>query len=131
MSTENNTDISDKIVLYVEDNPVNMLLVEKLINKTDGFKIIKAFTPEEGIKLAAKYKIDLFLLDINLPGMSGYELLQYFRNQQDTKNIKAIALSANAMLDDIKKGKESGFDDYITKPIVIDEFINKLKSVFE
>jgi len=83
------------------------------------------------MNLAAKHKIDLFLLDINLPGMSGYELLQYFRNQQDTKNIKAIALSANAMVGDIKKGKELGFDDYTTKPIVIAELIDKLKSVFE
>lgn len=118
-------------VLYVEDNPVNMLLIEKLINKTEGFEIIKAFTPEEGIEQARKHKIDLFLLDINLPGMSGHELLHYFRNQEDTRDIKAIALSANAMVDDIKQGKESGFDDYITKPIVIDEFISKLKSIFD
>ena len=131
-ATAESADAADvHTVLYVEDNPVNMLMVEKIINQTEGLEIIKAFTPEEGIEQAAKHKIDLFLLDINLPGMSGHELLRYFRNQEDTKNIKAVALSANAMIDDIKQGKKSGFDEYITKPIVIDEFVGKLKSVLE
>jgi CheY-like chemotaxis protein len=131
MQIDNNDNQRVRTILYVEDNPVNMLLVEKVIGKSGDFNLIKAFTPEEGIQLAAANKIDLFLLDINLPGMSGYELLNYFRKQQDTRDIKAVALTANAMLDDIKQGKDSGFDDYITKPIVVGEFIHKIKAVLD
>jgi hypothetical protein len=118
-------------VLYVEDNPVNMLLIDKIVKRTSDFELLKAFTPEEGIELARNNKIDLFLLDINLPGMTGFELLQHFRAQQATKNVKAVALSANAMETDIQHGINSGFIDYITKPIVVEQFIDKLRAILE
>ncbi|MCW8909709.1 MAG: response regulator, partial [Gammaproteobacteria bacterium] len=68
-------------------------------------------------KLATKIKPDLIMLDINLPGMSGYEVLEQLKKHNETNNIPVIAISANAMPQDISKGKEAGFDDYITKPV--------------
>lgn len=118
-------------VLYVEDNPVNMLLVEKILKREADIELLTAFTPEDGIEVANKHNVDLFLLDINLPGTSGYELLNYFKNNEATKDVKAIALSANAMESDIQKGLEKGFADYITKPIDVSNFVDKLYTVLE
>ncbi|MBF0265124.1 MAG: response regulator [Gammaproteobacteria bacterium] len=113
-------------VLYIEDNPANMRLVKQVVTMRDGVNMLSAENGKEGVEQAAKHKPDLILLDINLPDMNGYDVLKELKANKLTSDIKVLALSANAMPNDIAKGLELGFDEYITKPIDINEL---LKSV--
>ena len=114
-------------VLYIEDNPVNLKLVSKLIEKRSAINLLSAEDPATGIALAEEHKPDLILLDINLPGMSGYEVLKQLRSKEATREIPVIALSANAMAEDLKRGEEAGFNGYLTKPINVKEFFGVLE----
>jgi PAS domain S-box-containing protein len=114
-------------VLYIEDNPVNLKLVSKIIEKRTAINLLSAEEPVSGIELALAHKPDLILLDINLPEMSGYEVLRHLREMPETKDIPVIALSANAMADDLRKGEEAGFNGYLTKPINVKEFFGVLE----
>ncbi len=114
-------------ILYIEDNPANLRLVTRLLADFSNAHMWSAHEPLLGLKLAIEHQPDLILLDINLPGINGYELLQQLRAQDETRNIPVIAISANAMPQDIKKGLDAGFDDYITKPINIHSFLEKVR----
>lgn len=113
----------DMSILYVEDNPANMMLV-KHIMQTHRPDVELLTTPNgpEGLDLARKYSPDLILLDINLPGMSGLEMFQKLKQSPKTKHTPIVAISSNAMKKDIQKTLDLGFDRYLTKPIVLDEF---------
>ncbi len=114
-------------VLYIEDNPVNLKLVEKLIARQTELELISAEEPISGIELALSEKPDLILLDINLPTMSGYEVAGKLRGMDATKAIPLVALTANAMAEDIARAEEAGFDDYLTKPIQVKKFLAVLQ----
>lgn len=113
-----------RTVLYIEDNPVNLKLVSKLVDKRTELHLLSAEEPVHGIELALEHRPDLILLDINLPGMSGYEVLRHLRAMEATRDIPVVALSANAMADDLQRGAEAGFDGYLTKPIDVKEFFS-------
>ncbi|WP_207393352.1 hybrid sensor histidine kinase/response regulator [Duganella aceris] len=113
-------------LLYVEDNPANLALVEQLIARRDDMRLLTAVTAQLGILLAKQNRPDVILMDINLPGMSGYGALQVLRADPATAHIPVIALSANAMPRDIEKGVEAGFFNYLTKPIMVREFMDAL-----
>jgi len=113
-------------LLYVEDNPANLALVEQLIARRDDMHLLTAVTAQLGILLAKQNRPDVILMDINLPGMSGYGALQMLRADPATAHIPVIALSANAMPRDIEKGIEAGFFNYLTKPIMVREFMDAL-----
>jgi CheY-like chemotaxis protein len=104
-------------VLYVEDNPVNVLLMEAMLGQQTRLRLISADLPEAGLQLAHEQRPDLILLDIQLPGMDGYEVLRRLRADAATRGIPVIAVSANAMPGDVARGRAAGFDDYLTKPI--------------
>jgi CheY-like chemotaxis protein len=104
-------------VLYVEDNPVNVLLMEAMLGQQTRLRLISADLPETGLQLAREQQPDLVLLDIQLPGMDGYEVLRRLRADEGTRGIPVVAVSANAMPADIARGAAAGFDDYLTKPI--------------
>ena len=104
-------------VLYVEDNPANLRLVAQLLGRRPDIHLWSAHEPLLGLELAEEHKPDLILLDINLPGMDGYEVLRLLRQRESTKHTPVMAISANAMPKDIVKGNEAGFNEYITKPI--------------
>jgi len=104
-------------VLYIEDNPANLRLIMQLMARRDAIDLATSPDPVLGLELAVAHLPDLILLDINLPGMSGFEVLEKLKEKEETKNIKVIAISANAMPKDIEKGMAAGFNDYITKPI--------------
>ena len=105
-------------VLYIEDNPANLQLVSQLIiSHRKNINLLTASEPLLGIDLIEEHKPDLILLDINLPGMDGYEVLEKLKKNPAMSNIPVIAISANAMKKDIKRGMTAGFDDYITKPV--------------
>ena len=93
--------------------------------------MISAHEPNLGLEMAYSNLPDLILLDINLPGMSGFDMLKKLRENNDTKDIPIFAVSANAMITDIEKGMEAGFDDYITKPIDVKSFIVSVTKVLK
>lgn len=104
-------------VLYIEDNPVNVLLMEALLQQQTCLRFLSAPLPEQGLLVARDERPDLILLDIQLPGIDGYEVLRRLRADRQTRDIPVIALSANAMPADVARGRAAGFDDYLTKPI--------------
>jgi PAS domain S-box-containing protein len=120
-----------RILLYVEDNPANLLLVEQIIEEHPRINMMSACDGNLGVALARAHLPDVILMDINLPGISGIEAMNILRKDQATKHIPIIALSANAMLRDIEKGLEAGFFRYLTKPIKINEFMDALDAALE
>lgn len=116
-------------LLYVEDNPANMMLMEELLEDVDHAIMLSANTPELGIELATAHNPDIIVLDINLPGMDGFQVLEILKKSETTKDIPIIALSANAMPNDIKKGLEAGFLHYLTKPLNIDAFFDAIDPI--
>lgn len=111
-----------RTLLYVEDNPANLMLVEQIIVGRPHLTMFSAHDGNLGIALARAHLPDVILMDINLPGMNGFQVLKLLREDPKTKHIPVIAISANAMLCDVEKGKEAGFFRYLTKPIKVSEF---------
>jgi CheY-like chemotaxis protein len=120
-----------RTVLYVEDNQANMQLVEQLIERRPGMRLLSAGDGASGIALARNHLPDVILMDINLPGISGIQALSMLRSDPSTKHIPVIAISANAMPHDIRKGLEAGFLRYLTKPIRVGEFMDALDLALE
>ena len=118
-------------LLYVEDNPANLKLVEQLIARRTDLCLLSAGDGLTGIKLARARLPEVILMDINLPGISGIETLQLLRADPATAHIIVVALSANAMPHDIEKGLEAGFFRYLTKPINVSEFMDTLDAALE
>ena len=114
-------------LLYIEDNPDNMRLMEHIITNNTQSTLIKAHTAESGIELDCQQQPDLVLLDINLPGMDGYEAVVHLKNTPETHNIPVIAVSANAMQSDIDKALKAGFDAYLTKPLSVKHLLGALE----
>ena len=104
-------------VLYIEDNEVNQLLMEGMLAQRPGIKLLMAELPLPGLALATQERPDLVLLDIQLPGIDGFEVLKRLRAGAATRAIPVVAVSANAMPADREKATRAGFVDYITKPI--------------
>jgi len=118
-------------VLYIEDNPANLRLVAQILARYPGIKLWCSHDPVLGLALAAKHCPDLILLDINLPGMDGYSVLEKLRQQEATRHTHVFAISANAMPRDIKVGLEAGFYKYMTKPINVEALIEAVNEVLE
>ena len=119
-------DAPQKILLYIEDNPANMRLVERLIDRRTDIKLLKAVDGLQGIALARASLPDVILMDINLPGISGIDALKVLQEDASTAHIPVVAISANAMSRDIEVGRQLGFFRYLTKPIVVEEFMTTL-----
>jgi CheY-like chemotaxis protein len=113
-------------LLYVEDNPANLMLVEQIIARHPDIRLLTAVNGTSGIEIARASRPDVILMDINLPGISGFEALAILRAHPDTAHIPVIAISANAMPLDIERGLKEGFFRYITKPIKVSEFMQAL-----
>ncbi|UTY57744.1 ATP-binding protein [Massilia sp. erpn] len=115
-------------VLYVEDNPANLRLIEEIIGFRPDLKLLTAPDAHLGVELARAHLPDIILMDINLPGMSGFDALAELRADPATRHIPVIALTANAMPRDVEKGLAAGFFRYLVKPINIDEFTEAINS---
>jgi CheY-like chemotaxis protein len=120
-----------RTLLYVEDNPANLQLVEQLILRRADLRLLSARDGIVGIQLARDKRPEVILMDINLPGISGIEALKILREDPATAQIPVVALSANAMPRDIEKGLQAGFFRYLTKPIKIAEFMHTLDITLE
>jgi len=113
-------------VLYVEDNPANLELVEQIIARRTHLRLLGAADASLGIEFARVYRPEVILMDINLPGMSGLDAMKVLRGDPTTAHIPIIALSANAVPRDIERGLEAGFFNYITKPIKVGQLMDAI-----
>lgn len=110
-------------LLCIEDNPANLRLVERILAERPHLRLLAANVPSLGLELALAHRPALILLDINLPEMDGFEVLRCLRENPATRDIPALAISANAMPDDLARGKAAGFVDYLTKPLDVGVFL--------
>jgi len=117
-------------ILYVEDNHVNVLLVEELVKSIGGLAMASEATGAAGVERAAALQPDLVLVDLQLPDFDGYEVLRRLRADARTRAIPCVALSANAMQEDVDRGLAAGFVDYWTKPIDFAVFVAALERLF-
>jgi CheY-like chemotaxis protein len=120
-----------RTLLYVEDNPANLMLVEDLIARRPDIRLLSARDGLSGVAIARESVPDVILMDINLPGISGIEALRILSEDPATAHIPMVALSANAMPRDIEKGLDAGFFRYLTKPIKVNEFMDTLDVAFK
>ncbi|MEQ6342460.1 MAG: CHASE3 domain-containing protein [Gammaproteobacteria bacterium] len=120
-----------RTLLYVEDNPANLMLVEHIIEDHPQLRMLSARDGNRGIALARTYQPEVILMDINLPGISGIQALKILREDPVTAHIPVLAISANAMPRDIEKGLAAGFFRYLTKPIKVNEFMEALDMALE
>lgn len=120
-----------RTLLYVEDNPANLQLVEELITRRPDLRLLSAADGNLGIALAREFVPEVILMDINLPGISGVEAMRILQADPATAHIPIVAISANAMPNDIRKGLDAGFFRYLTKPIVVSEFMDALSVALE
>jgi CheY-like chemotaxis protein len=120
-----------RTLLYVEDNPANMELVEQIIARCPDLRMMTAVNGTIGIELARATQPTVILMDINLPGISGIKALKILSGDPVTAHIPVVALSANAMPRDIANGLEAGFFRYLTKPIKVKDFMDTLNAALE
>jgi len=120
-----------RTLLYVEDNPANLMLVEDLIARRPDLRLLSATNGNRGVETACASLPDVILMDINLPGISGIQALKILRADPLTAHIPVVALSANAMPRDVEKGLEAGFFRYLTKPIKVNEFMETLDAALK
>jgi signal transduction histidine kinase/FixJ family two-component response regulator len=117
-------------LLYIEDNPVNMLIVQELLAQRPDLQLHTAADGLGGIRVAQSQRPDLILVDMQLPDIDGHEVLRRLRAEEVTAAIPCIALSANAMPEDIERALKAGFEDYWTKPLDLRAFMRSLESIF-
>ena len=113
-------------IVYIEDNVVNLELVTKILAYRQHIQLIPASTPEQGLELIRVHRPDLVLLDINLPGMNGFEVLKTLKDIQGCNDIPVIALTSRAMAHHIEEGRAAGFTDYLTKPLNVSQFLSSI-----
>ena len=119
-------DAQRRSLLCIEDNPANLMLVEKLMARRPDIRLLTARDGARGLEIARAEQPDVILMDINLPGIGGIQALGLLAQHPETRWIPVIALSANAMPRDIERGLEAGFFRYLTKPIKVTEFMDTL-----
>ena len=116
-------------ILCIEDNPANLRLVERILSRRHDIRLLTAVAPGLGLELAQAQRPALILLDINLPDMDGYAVMQCLRESEVTRDIPVVAISANAMPKDLARGKAAGFKDYLTKPIEVERLLAVVDTV--
>ncbi|MDD2846135.1 MAG: PAS domain S-box protein [Rhodoferax sp.] len=120
-------DMDAATVLAIDDNPANLKLMAKVMCAHKNIHLLSAHTPELGIELAMAHRPNLILLDINMPGMDGYQVLEVLRADKELRAVPVVAVTANAMPHDIQRGKRAGFAEYLTKPIDISTLMGTIE----
>ena len=117
-------------LLYIEDNPVNLLIVQEVLAQRPDLQLDTAIDGLSGMALAQSTRPDLILVDMQLPDIDGLEVLRRLRADAATADIPCISVSANAMPDDIARALQAGFADYWTKPLDLRRFLGALEAIF-
>lgn len=125
-----NTDIKGTILIS-EDNLTNMKLIRDILVYYN-YRVIEAYDGKSTLDKIRLYKneLDLILMDLQLPEMDGLEVIRIVKSNDSTKNIPIIVISAYAMESDIKKALKAGANNFISKPINLEDFINKINAFF-
>ncbi len=110
-------------VLYIEDNEVNVALMAAMLERLPGVRLLSALHPHEGLKLAQQARPALVLLDMQLPDLDGFGVLARLRADPATRHVPVVAVSANALQGDIDAALAAGFDEYLTKPVPLDDLL--------
>lgn len=118
-------------ILYVEDNPANVHLMEAIVKRLPDVALVSAHHAELALDLAEVRAPTVIIMDIGLPGMNGFEALKRLRQSEATRDIPVIALSAAATKADVKKGLDAGFQDYLTKPVRVDIVLAVLHQILD
>jgi two-component system, cell cycle response regulator DivK len=122
--------MAEELILIVEDNEKNLKLVRDLLSQT-GFRTSEARNAEDALELAAADPPDLILMDIELPGMGGFDALRELKGNPATAEIPVCALTAFAMNDDRERCLRAGFDGYLSKPITVAEFPQQVRDLLD
>lgn len=117
-------------LLYIEDNPVNTLVVQELVATRPHLKLDCAADGISGVEMALQLAPELILIDMQLPDIDGFEVLRRLRSHRQTALTRCIAVSANAVPEDMARARQMGFSDYWTKPIDFQKFLGGLDALF-
>jgi CheY-like chemotaxis protein len=120
-----NADVS-ATVLYIEDNVGNVRLLERLLAHRPNVRLITTLEGRLGVDLALRHGPDLILLDVHMPDLSGYEVLELLRGDVRTAAIPVVMLSADASNEQIQRFRDAGAHDYLTKPLDLQHFLTQL-----
>jgi CheY-like chemotaxis protein len=116
-------------VIYIEDNPSNIAFMRDLVEDLPSVELFTAPTAEIGLELIRSHRPQVVIMDINLPGMSGFDAVQRLREWPETRSIPVIGLSAAALLKDTSRAREAGFYRYLTKPVKVPELTRTLEEL--
>lgn len=134
MNDTNNATELDKAkqnILIVDDEPANTLLLKKILATRGYTNVMTTLNPVEVVPLQLEHNFELILLDINMPEMNGYEVLEKLRNTDNFNGTQVVATSADISLRDPAKRLESGFTDYITKPMEMQVLLDIVEKVLQ
>ena len=115
-------------LLYIDDNLVNLKLVNQILSKQPHIKLLTTEEPELGLKMAASHTPELILLDIHMPRLDGFQVMEQLQQDEKLKSIPVIAMTASAMPEDLERGRTAGFSDYLTKPLNIRQLLKTIDS---
>jgi len=118
-------------ILLVDDEPANIVLLKKMLSTKGYDNILTTLDSKKVVSLFKEYKFDLIFLDINMPTMNGYEVLSELKKLEFLGDTQVIAITGDIDPDDIDKGLEAGFSDYITKPIKISTIIQSADNALQ
>jgi len=118
-------------VLYVEDNDDNVYMLKMRLELEEGFKVLVAGDGAQGLAIAAAERPDLILMDLNLPGVDGWEATRRLRADPGMRGIPIIALTAHAMAGDRERALAAGCDEFDTKPIDLERLLEKIRAVLD
>jgi CheY-like chemotaxis protein len=121
--TPRTQDSASYSLLYIEDNPTNLRLMEHLLSTLPNVTMLSAPTAQLGLDMAVAHLPDVIVLDLSLPVMSGFEVLARLKGTPETRNIPVLALTAAALPRDISRGLAAGFFSYLTKPLDVNAFL--------
>ena len=121
--------MSEKTILCVEDNFQNRTLVNRILSSR-GYNVVEAVDGLEGLEMIRTLKPPLVLLDIDLPGMGGIEIIGHVRADEALKHIPVIALTASAMQGDKERFLKAGCDDYLSKPVQVKQLLDMVAKYY-
>ncbi|MGD8567921.1 MAG: PAS domain S-box protein [Gammaproteobacteria bacterium] len=122
-SPANEPESTGPAILYIEDNPANIRLVETLLTQRPKYRLVATQNPQNGLELVKRHRPSLILVDMNLPNKNGYDVLAEIRREPAGKDIPVVAVSAEGMKSDIDSALNAGFDEYLSKPVEINRFL--------
>jgi CheY-like chemotaxis protein len=116
-------------VLYIEDNDDNVYMLKMRLELLDEFEVLTAKDGEKGCEMAAAERPDIVLMDLEMPGIDGWEATRRLKSNPDTRDIPVIALSAHALAGSREKALAAGCDEFDTKPVEFDRLVATLRRV--